>query len=130
MHGNFGGELALTIKLAAFEIRNHEVLRLEHAFVHASRSSEDPVFVEANREVAFARDDETAVIHPFPSDTNFAAVLLFAFFMGRPERVGGHCRCFFLARRAIRTISLPSAKKTNGPRETGNPGRTLSHQPH
>src|SRR5260370_23562164 len=127
MHRDFRRELSFARKLAAFEIRNHEVLRLKHAFIHASGSGQNAVIVQAYGDIAFAGDDEATIVHPLPSDTNFAAMLVFTLFMGGPERVGGHFRRFFLARSAIRTISLPPVKKTNSLRATGNQGRTLSH---
>src|SRR5208282_4523983 len=85
MHGDFRRKLPLSDELAAFEIGDHEVLRLEHAFIHAGGSGKDTVFVEADGDVAFAGYDEAAVVHPLPSGTNFAAVLFFAFLMGGPE---------------------------------------------
>src|ERR1700722_10999016 len=111
MHGNFGREFAFAGKLAAFEIRDNEILRLEHAFVHRRGSSENAVFVEADGDVAFAGYDEAAVIHPLAGSANVAAVLFFAFFMGGPERVCVHCAHHFLARICARPFSCPPSKK-------------------
>jgi hypothetical protein len=85
-------------------------LRLKHPFVHASWSGQDAVFVKPDGDVAFASHDEAAVVHPLPRGTNLAAVLVFAFFVGGPERVCVHGALFFLARNAIKAISLPPSK--------------------
>src|SRR5277367_237974 len=110
MHSDFRGKLPLPDELTAFETGDHEVLRLEHPFVHASGSGKDTVFVEADGNVAFAGYDEPAVIHPLPRGTNFAAVLFFAFLVGGPEGVGSHRIHVFLARNFLWAFALPPAK--------------------
>jgi len=110
MHGDFGGKLAFAGKLASFEIRDHEVLRLEHPFIHTSGSCQDAVVVEADGDIAFAGYDEASVVHPLSRGADVAAVLVFAFFVGGPERIRVHGAHFSLARRTIQAIHCPPAE--------------------
>src|SRR5580698_5345055 len=121
MHGDFRRKLPLADELAAFEIGDHEVLRFEHSFVHASRSGKDAVFVEADGDVALAGYDKAAVVHPLPRGTNFAAVLFFTFLVGGPERVVSHGVHAFLARKFSPGLCSAPSKVNSGPLNGRNP---------
>jgi hypothetical protein len=85
VHGNLGREFAFARKLLPFQIGRHQILGGKHAFVHARRRRENAAIVQPHGKVSFAGDDVFTIIHPSPSDTDFAAVLFFALRMAGQE---------------------------------------------
>ena len=60
------------------------------------------VVVQAHRQIAFARDDVSALVHPPADEANLAAVLLFAFVISGQTLSPG-ARCGLLPRAALST---------------------------
>ncbi len=79
MHGEFGRKFSITGKLPAVQIGDDQILGRQHPFIHASRGGENAAVIQAHGNVSFAGDNMPALVHPASGDTNFAAVLLFAF---------------------------------------------------
>ena len=65
--------------VTAFEIDDHQIFRRQHAFIHARRGRQDALIVEPHRQIAFARDNVAALVHPAPGDTQIDAMLLLCF---------------------------------------------------
>jgi hypothetical protein len=79
MHGEFGRKFSIPGKLPAVQVGDNQILGREHPFIHAGRSGENAAVIQADGNVSFAGNDMPALVHPASGNTNFAAVLLFAF---------------------------------------------------
>src|SRR5260370_32439625 len=79
MHRQFGGKLAVAGELPAMQIGDDQVSGSEHSFIHAGRSRENTAVIQPHRNVSFAGDDVSALVHPSSGNTNLATVLLFTF---------------------------------------------------
>jgi hypothetical protein len=79
MHRQFRGKFAIAGKLTPVHIGDNQVLRREHALIHAGGSRENAAVIEPHGNVSFTGDDVSALVHPAPGDTDLAAVLLFTF---------------------------------------------------
>ena len=79
MHGQLGGNLPRAAQRMSLGIGDDQIVGREHAFVHARGRGQDAPGVEAHGEIAFAGDDEAAVVHPAADGADVVAVLFFGF---------------------------------------------------
>src|SRR5208337_1319497 len=77
MHGGFGRDFAVTLKMRALHIHDDEVLRRHHAFVDTGGRGENAFGIQTNGEIAFTGDDIAAFVQPAANAANLSTILIF-----------------------------------------------------